>query len=259
MDPHKRKDREFWDTETWDDGHMTMEAEIWVMWPQAQGYLEAPVTWNCTNDPLLETPEGPQTAHTSTLNLWPPNMHSYCCRPPVCGTLLGQPQKTNTVSVNEFLQPPRTQHASGVVRRGSTGLQAPSQEGCSNGAPQQPRTRPTRASLGRAPCGVISKQPERRLLWEWEDATHFSTLPLLPMRGSPRHTLCCAVLSHSVVSDSLRPLSPSVSSVHGDSPGRNTGVGCHALFQGIFSTQGLNPGLPHRRLILHCLICQGTH
>ena len=29
-------------------------------------------------------------------------------------------------------------------------------------------------------------------------------------------------------------------SVHGDSPGKNTGVGCHALFQGIFPTQGLN-------------------
>ena len=32
------------------------------------------------------------------------------------------------------------------------------------------------------------------------------------------------------------------SSVHGDSPGKNTRVGCHALFQGIFPTQGLNPG-----------------
>ena len=30
------------------------------------------------------------------------------------------------------------------------------------------------------------------------------------------------------------------SSVHGDSPGTNTGVGCHALLQGIFLTQGLN-------------------
>ena len=28
------------------------------------------------------------------------------------------------------------------------------------------------------------------------------------------------------------------SSVHGDSPGKSTGVGCHALFQGIFLTQG---------------------
>ena len=34
------------------------------------------------------------------------------------------------------------------------------------------------------------------------------------------------------------------SSVHRDSPGKNTGVGCHAILQGIFPTQGLNPGLP---------------
>ena len=30
-----------------------------------------------------------------------------------------------------------------------------------------------------------------------------------------------------------------------DSPGKNTGVGCHALLQGIFPTQGLNPGPPY--------------
>ena len=34
------------------------------------------------------------------------------------------------------------------------------------------------------------------------------------------------------------------SSVHWDSPGKITGVGCHALLQGIFPTQGLNPGSP---------------
>ena len=39
--------------------------------------------------------------------------------------------------------------------------------------------------------------------------------------------------------------SPPGSSVHGDSPGKNTGVGCHALLQGIFPTQGSNPGLLH--------------
>ena len=33
------------------------------------------------------------------------------------------------------------------------------------------------------------------------------------------------------------------SSVHGDSPGMITGVGCHALLQGIFLTQGWNPHL----------------
>ena len=36
------------------------------------------------------------------------------------------------------------------------------------------------------------------------------------------------------------------SSDHGIFPGKSTGVGCHFLFQGIFPTQGLNPGLPPR-------------
>ena len=37
--------------------------------------------------------------------------------------------------------------------------------------------------------------------------------------------------------------SPAGSSVHWDSPGKNTGVGCHAVLQGIFLTQGSNPSL----------------
>ena len=37
-----------------------------------------------------------------------------------------------------------------------------------------------------------------------------------------------------------------------DSSGKNTGVGCHALLQGIFLTQGSNPGLLHCRQILYC-------
>ena len=44
--------------------------------------------------------------------------------------------------------------------------------------------------------------------------------------------------------------SPPGSSVHVDSPGKNTGVGCHVLLQGIFPTQGSNPGLMHCRLTL---------
>ena len=35
--------------------------------------------------------------------------------------------------------------------------------------------------------------------------------------------------------------SPPGSFVHGDSLGKNTRVGCHALLQGIFPTQGSNP------------------
>ena len=52
--------------------------------------------------------------------------------------------------------------------------------------------------------------------------------------------------------------SPPASSVQGDSSGKNTGVGCHALLQGIFPTQGSNPGLPLCRRILHCLSHQGS-
>ena len=44
--------------------------------------------------------------------------------------------------------------------------------------------------------------------------------------------------------------SPPGSSVHGDSPGKNTGVDCYALLQGILPTQGLNPGLLLCRQIL---------
>ena len=59
--------------------------------------------------------------------------------------------------------------------------------------------------------------------------------------------LYCAVLSRSVMSNSLHPhgRSPSRLLCPWDFPGKITGVGCHALLQGIFPTQGLNPGLPH--------------
>ena len=52
--------------------------------------------------------------------------------------------------------------------------------------------------------------------------------------------------------------SPPGSSVHGDSPGKNTGVGGHVLLQGFFPTQGSNPGLLHCRRILYCLSHQGS-
>ena len=38
--------------------------------------------------------------------------------------------------------------------------------------------------------------------------------------------------------------SPLDSSVHGDSPGKNTGMGCHALLQGIFPNPGIKPRSP---------------
>ena len=56
-------------------------------------------------------------------------------------------------------------------------------------------------------------------------------------------SLLCLTLCDPIV------CSPSGSSVHGDSPGKNTGVGCHAILQEIFPTQELNPGLPRCRQI----------
>ena len=49
------------------------------------------------------------------------------------------------------------------------------------------------------------------------------------------------------------------SSAHGDSPGKNTEVSCHALLQGIFPTQESNPGLPHCRRIIYCLSHREAH
>ena len=61
--------------------------------------------------------------------------------------------------------------------------------------------------------------------------------------------------SRLVISDSLRP--------HGlyspwNSPGQNTGVGTLSLLQGIFPTQGSNPGLRHCRRILYQLSHKGS-
>ena len=53
-------------------------------------------------------------------------------------------------------------------------------------------------------------------------------------------SLCCAVLNHSLVPTLCDPMDCSLpgSSLHGDSPGKNTGVGCHVLLQA--SSQSMN-------------------
>ena len=83
------------------------------------------------------------------------------------------------------------------------------------------------------------------LLMRWNSA---STTP-------PPSSLFLESESHSVMSDSLRP--------HGlyspwNSPGQNTGVGSLCLLQGIFPTQGSNPGLLHCRWIFYQLSHKGS-
>ena len=79
-------------------------------------------------------------------------------------------------------------------------------------------------------------------------------------------------ISHSVVSDSLRPHesqharppcpspTPGPHGLHSpwNSPGQNTGVDSCSLLQGIFPTQGSNPGLLHCRQILYQLSYWGS-
>ena len=72
-------------------------------------------------------------------------------------------------------------------------------------------------------------------------------LPLLTHKLSLHEALLVCVRAKSLqlcptLCDSMS-CSPPGYPVHGDSPGENTGVGCHALLQGIFLTQGSNPSL----------------
>ena len=92
--------------------------------------------------------------------------------------------------------------------------------------------------------------------------------------GFPRQEYWCGLpfpSSGNLPSPGIEPASPalqadSLLSYQGspkcrlhpwNSPGQNTEVGSLSLLQGIFPTQGLNPGLPHCRRILYQLSHQG--
>ena len=74
------------------------------------------------------------------------------------------------------------------------------------------------------------------------------------------HFLVLCVLSCSVESSTLQPhgLQPARLLCPWDCPGKDTGVGCHFLLQGIFPTQGLNLGLLNCRWILYHLSLRGS-
>ena len=71
-----------------------------------------------------------------------------------------------------------------------------------------------------------------------------STRPLTSTTaGSPLGAVCSLFLFKSVSSQSLRPTETCALLCPQDSPGENTGAGCHALLQGILPTQGSSPRL----------------
>ena len=77
---------------------------------------------------------------------------------------------------------------------------------------------------------------------------------IAPFICSPRLTLSSILHAQSLqlclmLCDPM-DCSPPGSSVHGDSPSKNTGMGCHTLLLGILTIQGSNPDLPHCRQIL---------
>ena len=85
------------------------------------------------------------------------------------------------------------------------------------------------------------------------------SLPLAPS-GKPwiSYAVLCLVAQSCLTLCDPMDCSPPGSSVHGDSPGKNTGVDCHAVLQEIFPNQGSNPGFPHCRQILYSLSHQGS-
>ena len=102
-----------------------------------------------------------------------------------------------------------------------------------------------------------------KLLHNSSQYVHVPSLPRNPFwwNFTEVKKVCVYVcVSHSIMLDSLwlhglqltRLLCP------WNTPGRNTGVGCHSLFQGIFPTQGSNLGFLHWGWILYHLSHQGS-
>ena len=82
-------------------------------------------------------------------------------------------------------------------------------------------------------------------LWKDENRS-YCEIQMLFTGGGGLVTESCQTLCNPM------DCSPPGSSVHGDSPGKNTGVVCHSLLQGIFPTQGSKLHLLHCRWILYC-------
>jgi len=89
-----------------------------------------------------------------------------------------------------------------------------------------------------------------RIIWEAHESIVLINLSLYTHTHTHTHThilcvvLCLVTQLYLTLCHPMDCNSPGFS-VHGDSPGKNTGVGCHALLKGIFPTQELNEDLLH--------------
>ena len=103
-------------------------------------------------------------------------------------------------------------------------------------------------------------EPQQHVLSSSDPISHWASLSIHTHKHTHTHThthLCLVTQLCPTLCDPM-DCSPPGSFVQGDSPGKNTGVGCHALLRGILQTQGSNPGLPHCRCILYRLSHKGS-
>ena len=82
---------------------------------------------------------------------------------------------------------------------------------------------------------------------------YFMELKSKPSQHCSLLVLCLVAQSRLTPCCDPTDFSPLGFSVHGDSPGKNTGGACHALLQGIFPTQESSRGLLHCRRFLNQL------
>ena len=115
----------------------------------------------------------------------------------------------------------------------------------------------SRAQLLKEQYSPVTQHKLIRIKWVQDGRqVNLSWSSISKVYDTPRSTMTVSVSeSQSVVSDSLWS--------HGlynpwNSPGQNTGMGSLSLLQGIFPTQGLNPGLPYYRQILYQLSHKGS-
>ena len=98
----------------------------------------------------------------------------------------------------------------------------------------------------------LTQRQNLSLLW-----LHWQTDSLPPSPPGRLRIIYCAVLSYSARSDFATPWTVAHQALSMEFSSKNTGVDSHSLLQGIFPTQGSNPGLPQFSSVGHHTVTRG--